>query len=366
MYFYKKILIFIIIIVFTYILWRLIIRRQEILNKIQTNKNFVLEGGLFTTPTTEINNNKNSNPVLIENINPNYAFRPIREYVIKSSYNSAITGNYVNADMIKYLLGRGCRFFDFEIFYIKQTPVVAYSTDSTFNTIDTDNYILLDSILYTLVSNSFSSTSPNSRDPLFVQLRIKSNDPNIYNAVAKSIDYNLNGKLYNKQVTNDTKLSDIMGQIVIIMDKTINRNYSDMAMCTQKQENCYNLTKYINIESGSQTLFLQNYNELLNQVTNPPMIMDKCKDSAGKSLNICTNISNMRVVLPTNNFKNVKNPNYSYFVINFGCQIITYRFYILDNELKNYETFFDDNKTAFVPLAFAITYINKKNDSNFQ
>jgi len=363
MYFYKKILIFIIIVIFTYILWRLIIRRQEIMKKIQTNKNIVLEGGLFITSTTEINNSKNSNPVLIENINPNYTFRPIREYVIKSSYNSAITGNYVNVDMIKYLLGRGCRFFDFEIFYINQTPVVAYSTDSTFSTIDTDNYILLDTVLYTLVSNSFSSTSPNNRDPLFVQLRIKSNDSNVYNAVAKSIDYNLNGKLYNKPVTNHTKLSDIMGQIVIVMDKTINRNYSDAAMCSQNQQNCYNLTKYINIESGSQTLFLQNYNELLNQVTNPPMILDKCKNPKGNSLDICTNISNMRVVLPDNNFKNVKNPNYSYFVINFGCQIITYRFYILDNELKNYETFFDDNKTAFVPLAFAISYINKKNNN---
>ena len=34
--------------------------------------------------------------------------KPLREYCIKSSYNTALSGNYTSTDMIKYVLGRGC------------------------------------------------------------------------------------------------------------------------------------------------------------------------------------------------------------------------------------------------------------------
>jgi len=285
----------------------------------------------------------------------------LREYVIKSSYNTAITGNYVNLEMIKYLLGRGCRFLDFEIFYIDNKPVVAYSTDKNIDTIDTDNYVLLDSVLSTVVSTAFSVISPNNSDPLFIQFRIKSTNPNVYKAVAKSVDFNLRGKLYNNKITDDTKLSDLMGQIVLVMDKTINRNYKDLSICKKNEQQCHNLSNYINIESGSQSLYLQNYSELLNQYSTPPMILDKCKGN--NSIHICTDISKMRVVLPDNNFKNVQNPNYTDFVSKFGSQILAYRFYVLDKNLKNYETFFDDNKSAFVPLAIAIEYIQKTNNN---
>ena len=55
--------------------------------------------------------------VKIENFKGNTNL-PIQNYIVKSSYNSSIDHqNYVSKDAIKYVLGRGCRFLDFEILY---------------------------------------------------------------------------------------------------------------------------------------------------------------------------------------------------------------------------------------------------------
>ena len=349
MEFTRKVLIVLIIIIFTYIILRLLHRRSKLIN-VSTKEGL----NVFSTPEAELASVKSSNPVLIQGIKNEYTDRPLRDYVIKSSYNSAITGNYVNLDMIKYLLSRGCRFLDFEVFYIDNSPQVAYTTDSQYEIIDTDNSILLDAVLASAVANAFSSVSPNSGDPLFIHLRIKSNDPNIYKAVAKSIDFALKARLYNKQINKNTKLSEIMGQVVLIVDKTINRNYKDNTKCSPLEKGCYDLTKRINLESGSETLFLQRYSELLNQCAIPPHILDNCQ---GRKKDICTNVSVMRLVLPDINFKNTQNPEYVDFVNNFGCQFITYRFYSMDTGLKTYEAFFDDNKLAIIPLANAIRYL---------
>jgi hypothetical protein len=316
---FKKILIFIIVIIFTYVLWRLIYNRHEILKKHIGNK----EGfTFFATPDSELTSVKNSDPVIIQNINPSYASLPLRDFVIKASFNSAITGKYVNLAMIQYILSRGCRFLDFEIFLIDGAPVVAYSTDKKSDTIDTNNYILLDSVLASAVSNAFSQVSPNSNDPLFIHLRIKSSDPKIYSAVAKSIDFSMKAKLYNKNVTNNTELSEIMGKVVIVMDKTIQRDYNHLSKCSPGDSGCYNLTDFINMESGSETLFLQRYSEILNQCSAPPHILDKCKNGS----NLCTNVSKMRLILPDVNFNKTQNPDYSDFISNYGCQI-----YLIDS-----------------------------------
>ena len=81
----------------------------------------------------ELNNlkaNKNSPSIgNIQSIQPKIANMPLKEYCVKASYNSAVSGKSVNKNMIKYVLNRGCRFLDFEVFYIKSNdnfvPVVA-------------------------------------------------------------------------------------------------------------------------------------------------------------------------------------------------------------------------------------------------
>jgi hypothetical protein len=90
----------------------------------------VVEG---MTPTDEVTAlQKAASNVSITNIIPSRSKLPLREYCIKASYSSAFSGTYVSADMIKYVLRRGCRYLDIPIFYstTDNIPYVAHITDS--------------------------------------------------------------------------------------------------------------------------------------------------------------------------------------------------------------------------------------------
>jgi hypothetical protein len=352
MKFYRKVLIVIIVLLFLYIIWNFFRKR------VKRTESFTESFTSDPAAVSEVTSITNSNPVKLSSLSTNFADQPLRQYVIKGSYNSAVSGNYVSTDMIKYVLTRGCRFLDFEIFLIpddkgKPVPQVAYSTDSTFNTIETNNSILLDDALTSVVTNAFAQPSPNGSDPLFINLRIKSTDPSLYNLVATSIDFHLKTSLYKGQVTNNTKMSTLMGKTILLMDKTVNRSYESDSKCKIASSNagkCYDLTKYINMESGGDNLFLQKYSDLLNQNTLQINILDKCDR--------CTDIANMRLVVPDDT---QSNPTIDPFIKDFGAQIVPNRFYKLDTGLKKYEIMFDTNKCAIIPLAYAILYINKLN-----
>lgn len=337
---YKKILLFLVLFLFVYILIRFLQKRPNNSSK----------EGLENPPP--------ANTSGIQSVNPANANLPLSEYIIKSSYNSALSGKFIYNDMLKYVLGRGCRFLDFEVYYNKDTlvPFVSYSTDSTYLTIETNNSILLDNILTTVITSGFSADSPNYEDPIFIQLRIKSTDPNVYKAVAKSVDNTLTDKLYTERITKETLLSDIMGKVVLVIDKTINIEYKNFTDCSQNDTTCYDLKKYINIESGSEFMRLSRYNEILNKTYSTPNIRDD---------NISTDVSNIQVVLPDYDSSLIKNPNLSDFVLNYGCQIIPYRFYNTDDNLSSYEEFFKENKYAFVSLARGLPYLRKMKESKY-
>jgi len=365
MHFYKKILVLLIIIIFTYILYRLYIKRNRILQ----DENFEVLGvdiglnsiGLGSSEETELHKvTKNRNSIGIGSLDAAYTELPISQYVIKSSYNSAITGNYVNLDMLKYVLSRGCRFIDFEVYAIQNNdgpdsqyaPYVAYSTDPTNNSIDTQNKILLDKVLTNAVAYGFNSPSPNANDPLFIQLRIKSNNTKIYKMVAKSIKESIDSRLYNEKITSKTKYSDIKGKVVIIIDKTIRYDYTDYVSCDASNNMCVDLRTVTNIKSGSELLKLSTYHEVLNKMTNPPNI---------KNNNINTNVRYMQLVVPPLDNMNLKNPNdIAAFIRDYGCQMVAYRFYIPGDELDDYEEFFKDNGYGMVPMSFALQYLAKK------
>jgi hypothetical protein len=358
---YKKVSIAFVIIIFSYIIWRLMIRRNEI--KSETNKEGFDFNIIPTGAAAELNGLKDESVKLnIQNLQQQYATLPLKEYFIKGSYNSALTGKYVSNDMLIYQLSRGCRFFDFEVYYLQDpttglySPQVGYSTDGTFVSMTSENSILLDNVLSALVSNAFSQTSPNRADPLFINLRIKSNNNDIYHAVGACVDFALRKKLYKKKVTKDTIMQDLMGQVVLMVDKTINYKYADASQCKDKSDqNCYDLTGYTNIESGSTNMLLNRYINILNQSSISLYIQDD---------NLHTNISMMNLVLPDVLPENAKNIDTKKFVTDYGCQIVPMKFYQQDNGLKLYEAFFNDNIAGIVPLSAAIIYYKKLDQQN--
>jgi hypothetical protein len=404
---------------------------------------------VFNTVDGELNSLKSTTPVKIIPYNlKQYGNLQLKQFVIKGSYNSAITGNFVNPEMVSYLLKRGCRYFDFELFLVNGKVIVSYSNDPTYNILETDlPLVTFESILQTIIGESINA--PNKSDPLFINMRVKSNDSSIYPLIAASINEldalgivykipkskNLNRKQpsptkqvptthphtttpyssneltnflnsiektlsqpstttntgesittsqnINPPISNAMELSNRMSntinqplitfqnKIVFIIDKSINLDYGDLCDCTNSNlPVCYDLRKYISMESGSQSLIQQPYTELLNQKWNTPLILN---DS------IRANVSKMRVTVPDAKIKAVSsyatapppsiyesaNPLFSDFIIQQGCQIVPYRFYIKDPTsylyrpqltLADYEEFFNSHQAAFVPLGLALQY----------
>jgi hypothetical protein len=353
---YKKIFIALIIIIFSYIFWRLISKRNQIIKNIEPFSFNILpdtaNSQLNKLKDTILKIDMNSLPVTYYNL-------PMMDFCIKGSYNSAYTGKFINIDMLIYQLSRGCRFFDFEVFYIENpesrifSPQVAYSTDKKYSTMDCENSILLDNILSALVSNAFSTqNSPNNKDPLFINLRIKSNNNKVYKAVASSVDYTIKNKLYTGTITKKTPMKDLMGKIVLCIDKTVNYSYKDYTNCDKTDKTCYDLKKYTNIESGSENMILNRYTNILNKKNVSLIIKDD---------NLSTNTISMNLVLPDIMPENAPNPDIQQFIIDHGCQIVPFKFYQKDDNLYKYEEFFNDTKGGTVPLSVAIMYFKKKN-----
>jgi len=361
MNFYKKIIIALIVIIFSYIFWRLIIKRNIVIQKMNKEP---FSFNIFADPSTSESTALSDNTITINigNLPSTYYSLPLMEFCIKGSYNSAYTGNYISTDILNYQLSRGCRFFDFEVYYIKNadsglySPQVGYSIDGGFITIDSTNTILLDNVLAALVSSGFSSQySPNNADPLFINLRIKSNNNDIYKTVASSIHYALNGKLYEGTVTKNTPIQELMGKVILSIDKTINYNYKNYTTCdTSNSTNnavvCYDLKSFINIESGGENMNLNRYANLSNQTTLNLKIMDNNKN---------TNVSSMNLILPDILPENAPNPDIKNYIINYGCQIVPFKFYKKDYGLHQYELLFNDNKGGIIPLNVALIYYKK-------
>jgi uncharacterized membrane protein YvbJ len=151
---YRKIAIIFIIIITTYILWRLFNNRKEIISRYKkeelnrTRDNIVNEG--FQDPVVESLSKSNKTHINLANANlssinsANYSDTRtalmISQYTIKSSYQTAWDGQDVSQDMIQYVLNRGCRWLQFDIFWdypsnVKNpaantlSAVISYTTD---------------------------------------------------------------------------------------------------------------------------------------------------------------------------------------------------------------------------------------------
>ena len=183
----KKIIYGFIFLILFYILFRLIKKRTDILKETKYTE------GLSTISTiSNVSVKKIMTANLVNEITENLSEKTyynndslLNMYHIKSSYNSAYSGKDISTDMVLYILHRGYRFLDFEIYYDypsekmanpNNTPikksVVAFADGST----TSKNNLELKDILEVIHLNAFSNAS-NNNDPLFIQIRPMYNIP---------------------------------------------------------------------------------------------------------------------------------------------------------------------------------------------
>jgi Phosphatidylinositol-specific phospholipase C, X domain len=341
---YSYIFIFVVAIIFFYIIARMVNKRMEQNGSTaSTTPPYDDEtGAAQLSQLTKIQNTLGSG---IRNarfdVNKNNS---LRNFVIKSSFNSAYTGGFMNMNMVKYVLSRGCRFLDFEVYIKDNVPIVAYSesaTDASYTHFTSSPPSLsFQGVLSTVMSNAFSDTSPNPNDPLFLQLRIRTKLPGGYNAIAAIIKNTMNDRLYSGIVTPDTQITDLLKKIVLIVDNTSAPDYQNDTVCDLETQ-CVKLSDLVNIDSGTSVVRIYSEKDLALQAYNPPD----------------PSVYMMRIVLPGRSFLfGIHNSNFLSLMKNYGAQIVAQAFYINDSRLTAYEDMFRQFQSAIVPIPLVLKF----------
>ena len=341
----RILLIILILFIFVYVINRLLEKRRIIMET-------KIEG---MTSQDEVSSLRSAAPRIgISNLLSSRTKLPLREFCIKSSYASAFSGNYVSSDMVKYVLSRGCRYLDIPVYYSTKDniPCVAHIKDPAGIDMESDNKVPLDTILNIIAANAFASLSggsgsPNPGDPLFVELRVYPDTNNlIYDQIAYSITKNFSARRYMDDTTKkaimingDTIVDDLMGSALFVMNKTIRPEY---ATVSQDLANC------INAELGGSTFRLQSYNQMQRQTKNPPILKDDFQK---------TNILVHNTIMPEVT-ESYSHPDIIKMVIDYGVQITAFSFYKRDDFLNRYEMLFNEYKSGFVPMSYAISYLS--------
>jgi hypothetical protein len=346
----KKFLILVIVLVAIIIIYNLLNTRQIIKINYEKEKKELKEG--FAEASASASASTSS----IAAIPQSYSKLPIREFIIKSSYNSAINNeNIADKKQIMAVLERGCRLVDFEIYTRNNIEYVSYSEDPKYKSMDTDNEaenrLTLGDAFNTVVGYAFTSPSPSPNDPLFVSLRIKNNSTETYSRIATLINYAFKSRLYKGEVNSATPLEKIMGKAVIILDRTSSPEYKNFMDCSTSS--CYKLTEYVNIEAG--TIGFPKYT-YTNLETLPQKLVSPSKNG------LETNITSFMIMTPTQ-IDQAKPPNPVDTISKWFPQFILYKFYKPSEELTDYENIFNENQTALVPVSAIISNSRKQNSA---
>ena len=258
---------------------------------------------------------------------------PLRNFYIKTAVNCCCLGewknNYVDTVALKSAISQGYRCLDFEIYSDNNKPVVAASTKPSFYYKETYNSILFLDAMTTLSQNAFTK-APNGTDPLFINLRIKSNNTKIIPDIVAAIntqfgdrllgaDYNY---LYGGNNLGQMPISGLMGSVIIMADLS-------NPMCTDKD---LPLFQIINIGSNSPFLHQLQYEMGVKNTPDMDALID-------------FNKKNMSIVFPDDPFKENINFNVA---SAFGCQFIGMMTQLKDISLEIYNKAFNDNGSAFI------------------
>ena len=245
-------------------------------------------------------------------------------------------------DACLYVLARGCRFIDFEVFSVDNQPVIASSSVKSFNYKETYNHIPVSDAFEVLGSYAFSGAKcPNPGDPFIIHMRMMSRNVTMYDNMAKiimqskAIARNLLGPKYGREYQSkdlgNESLTDLKGKIIFIVDGT---------------NSLYRKTKLFElINMSSNTMFLSKYTYFgVKNVGDPQAFKD-------------ANKKNMCLVMPDKGGRPINDGHNGPFT--WGCQIAAMCFQdeARDEKLKAYEDKFASVGYAFILKPAELRYV---------
>jgi hypothetical protein len=268
----------------------------------------------------------------INSSTPKYG-RLLRDYYIKSSYNSCAGGQFendwVDTCSLVAVIREGCRFLDFEIYNMDGVAAIAVSPTNSYYEKGSYNYVTFDEAMEVILMNAFSNAScPNPNDPLFINIRIQSNDIHIYDSISESLIKHLQHKMLPKEYSYENNgknlgavpIKNLLGKVCVMVDKS-----NPMVETTK-------LDEFVNIAGNSVFLRNLHYNDVV--YTND---MDELK---------YFNKKNMTITSPN---KSKTAENYKSVVpMQYGVQFNAMCFQTKDSNLATYKKLFEDEGHAFI------------------
>jgi len=257
---------------------------------------------------------------------------PLRNFYIKTALNCCCLGewknNYVDIVPLKSAIADGYRCLDFEIYSEGNKPVVAASTKPSFYYKETYNSIPFSDAMAAIAQNAVT-TAPNGTDPLFINLRIKSNNaiivPDIVAAINAQFGNMLLGPDYNYLYAGNNlgqvPMSTFQNKVIIMADIS-------NPMCTDKD---LPLFQIINVGANSPFLHQLQYEMGVKNTPDMDALIDHNK-------------KNMSIVFPDAPFN--ENVNFNVAKV-FGCQFIGMMPQVKDINLDICNKVFNDAGSAF-------------------
>ena len=259
----------------------------------------------------------------------------LRNFYIKSSYNSCALGEFANdwvhLAALSNAIKHGCRLLDFEIYDIGGEPAVAVSNSVKFTTKSCYNSIPLSEVFKTVKNEAY--TCSNGRDPLFLNLRVKSDNdelfPQIGNLLKNYFAERMLGPAFSYEFGGRNlavvPLGALIGKVVIL---------GDLSNAKMKASS---LMEFVNLGGNSAFNRVLQYTEV---AYSPPSDLP---EFAQKNFTMCVpdltpSASNYDSAVP----------------FNLGIQMVAMCFQTRDDNLALYNAKFD--KYAFLEKAPEIQY----------
>jgi len=277
----------------------------------------------------------------------------LRDYYVKTAYNCCssgdYSGDYVSVGALSTVISQGARCLDFEIYSVDGIPVVSTSSQPDYTLKETYNYVALSEAFDVIQSNAFSGQPkcPVPSDPLFICLRIKSNNLLIFNEIAKLIESKFASRLldsrygygYNGDNLGRVKLTNFMNKVIIIMDETPSTNSVSAEASTLYKKTA--LFEYVNM--------------IIHGPTSKKTFAEVAAPTPSSSDLVEYTKKNIVYVVPERSTKS-ENVNDTALAFTYGCQFVAMAFQSDDANVQAYNTKFKDVGAAFILKAEQLRY----------
>ena len=259
----------------------------------------------------------------------------LRDYYVFTAYNAcspgAFTNSFVSTCALSAIIKQGVRCLDFEVYSVGGNPVISTSSENSYNVKETFNSVPFGDAMGMISDMAFSSsTCPCAKDPLFLHLRIMSDDRSVYPEIANSIEKNLSSRLLPPQFGYEnnglnlgaTPICELAGKVVVMVDKKANPLFASTP-----------LDELVNIASGSVFMRELRFTKDIKNGT----------DTEGL---INYNKKNMSIVLPDLSYS-PKNGSFNHAKAH-GCQFIAMCLQNFDKDMEQCSRFFDRKGASIV------------------